>query len=210
MREDLECKATKLYIRVKAMYIYAEETTAQFQDFLQPVFEINRGFDHLNRVKAVDLGITVVDKSEEYVVDNLNKAIGHFYRAFFDIVDWLSMNLRESVTEEFKDFSHTCIGKVMPEYYREIRPEIEEVSKEIARIRAKKDVGNPGTIALMEEYSDILEKLRAKIVKIVKKKPGLTDCEERLRKEQRNSRMWQILIALVGVTVGAALSYIFS
>jgi len=134
MREDLERKATELYIRVKAMYIYAEETTPQFQNFLQPVFEINRGFDHLNRVKAVDLGITVVDKSEEYVVDNLHKAIGHFYRAFFDIVDWLSMDLRESVTEEFKDFSHTCIGKVMPEYYREIRPEIEVVSRILCKI----------------------------------------------------------------------------
>jgi len=59
MNKELQRKAVELYIRVKGMYILAEETTPGFMDFLQPVFEINRGFDHMSRVIAAETGLTV-------------------------------------------------------------------------------------------------------------------------------------------------------
>lgn len=203
MNKELQQKAVELYIRVKAMYILAEETTPGFMDFLQPVFEINRGFDHMSRAIAVETGLTAPDDPETYVNENLGKAIGHFYRAYFDITDWLSMNLRESVIEEFNVFSHSCIAEVAPEYYSEVAPAIEETSKRIAEIRSKKDVGNAETVTLMEDYSDIINTLREKIINIRRKKAGLIDCEERLKRENNLKLKRELLIAIVAAVVGA-------
>ncbi len=78
MNKELQRKAVELYIRVKGVYIFAEETTPGFMDFLQPVFEINRGFDHMSRVIAAETGLTVPDDLETYINENLKKATGHF------------------------------------------------------------------------------------------------------------------------------------
>ena len=203
MNKELQRKAVELYIRVKGMYILAEETTPGFMDFLQPVFEINRGFDHMSRVIAAETGLTVPDDPETYINENLKKATGHFYRAYFDITDWLSMNLRESVAEEFDGFSHSCIAEVAPEYYSEIAPAIEETSKRIAEIRNKKDVGNAGTVTLMEDYAEVIETMREKIINIRRKKAGLIDCEERLKRENNLKLKRELLIAIVATVVGA-------
>ena len=167
--DELRQKATDLYIRVKEKFLLAEETSEEFKDFLQPTFEINRAFDHLMRIDAVGLGLIDNDHPDEYIRGNLEKAIGHLYRAFFDIVDWLSLELRNEVIEEFGDFSHECIADVMPEYYSEVRPKVDELSEKIATIRSKKDVTDSGTIAVMEEYAELVQKFAEK-VKVLKKK----------------------------------------
>jgi hypothetical protein len=214
MEKDLQRKALELYFRVKEMYIFAEETTPEFSDFLQPVFEINRGFDHLSRVIAIELGINKNKDPKAYTNENLNKAIGHFYRAFFDVSDWLAMNLRGSVIEEFEGFSHTCIAEVTPEYYSDIKPYLEESSTKIAKIRNKKDVGDSDTIALMENYVRVIDDLREKIVNIRKKKVGLIDCEERRKRENEQNQETNIRISIeVGillVLIGYLLTKIFS
>ena len=211
MNSELGKRAIGSYFRVKEMYLLAEETSPEFKDFLQPVFEINRGFDHLSRVMSVEFGLNEDTVSESYVDDNLHKAIGHFYRAFFDIADWLSVNLRGLVIEEFRGFSHECISQVTPEYYTDIRPRLERANQEIARIRTKKDVGNSGTVSLMEQYAEIINDLRQKITDITPKKPALIDCQERCKK--RFWKNWGVqiatafFIAITSCVLGAWLSH---
>ena len=120
------------------------------------------------------------------------------------------MNLRESVTEEFNGFSHTCIAEVAPEYYSEIAPAIEETSKRIAEIRSKKDVGNAETVTLMEDYSDVIKTLQEKMVNIRRKKAGLIDCEERLKRENNLKLKRELLIAIVAAVVGVGLCFILT
>ena len=42
--------------------------------------------------------------------------------------------------EEFNEFDREAILQVMPEYYQEIKPKIENFRKEVAEIRNKKDI----------------------------------------------------------------------
>jgi hypothetical protein len=212
MTEDLERKVTELYLHVKRLFLLAEETSPGFTDFLQPVFELNRAFDHANRVKAVEFGLRDQDEDlpsesiEAYKKDNYRKAIGHLYRAFFDTVDWLSMNLREAIVSEFEGFSHESIQAVIPEYYSEVRPAVEKANQEIATLRAKKDVGNPGAVKLMEDYEKLVVDLRDRLKGLLAKKPGLIDYETRRARERSSDKRGRIFLAIVCAVGGALIA----
>lgn len=210
MPKDLLTKAIVLYFRVKTLYILAEETTPNFKDFLQPVFEVNRAFDHLARMYAANFGLNEnhIENIDDYADGNLRKVIGHLYRAYFDILDWLAVNLRESVINEFKAYSHQCIKDVIPEYYEEVRPSLEDVSSKIAEIRAKKDVDNDGTIELIDKYENIILFLREQLKDLQQKKPAVVDCEERRKQEDKRKRNRQIVITAVFTIIGVALGFL--
>jgi len=200
--ESKKLKVTKLYLSVKDLAIFAEETTPDYKDFLQPTLEINRAFDHLNRASSVEQGIKEPEEPEAYIQDSLNKAIGHLYRAFFDVADWLSINLRESIIKEFSGFSHECIQAVIPEYYTEIVPTIEKVSKKIAVLRNDKDVVAPDADRQMDSYEEILKGLHEKITNVRAKKGGLIECEKRLERGKVKELIIKILLVLLGAIAG--------
>ena len=205
MTEAKKKKATDLYFRVKRLILFAEETTPEYKDYLQPPFELNRAFDHLNRALSVEQGIKVVDNSEEYIEDNLNKTLGHLYRAFFDVADWVAMNLREAVQTEYAGFSHECIQSVIPDYYKDLRPAVDKACKEIAAVRDGKDVSDLTTHELMERYEEILLGLFDDITKIKSKKGGVIDCEARVRGQRKKDIAWKIAIGLICAAAGALL-----
>jgi len=195
-------KVTELYLRVKDLALFAEETTPDYKSFLQPTLEINRAFDHFNRASSVELGIKTIEKPEAYIEDSLDKAIGHLYRAFFDVADWLSINLREAILKEFSDFSHKSIQAVIPEYYQEIIPSIERVSKEIAGLRNDKDVKATDTYSQMDAYEKILKELHEQITNVRGKKGGVVDCEKRLEREKLKKLIINILLIIMAAILG--------
>jgi hypothetical protein len=211
--EDLERDLVELYTSLKVSWLLAEETTPDFLDFLQPPFEINRAYDHINRAKSVHLGIAPPSDGQnpdQYIRDNLDKAKGHLYRAYFDIVDWLSINLRESISDFFGQFSAGSIRVVTPEYFTEIVPVVEEVSAEIAKIRANKDVANSGTLELLKKYESQIEKLRSLLNEARRKAPGLMQFEKQQRKEGQRAIVRQVLMGLLMALVGASITYLLT
>lgn len=158
---------------------------------------------------AVEVGLKNEEKPEEYVEDNFDKAIGHLYRAFFDIADWVSINLRESILEEFTDYSHDCIQAVIPEYYTDIVPTIEEISVKIADVRTGKDVTSTDTNTLMSEYEEILKKLHKRITTVRAKKSGIIECESRREKQENNKTLKQFLVGFLILLLGILLGQLF-
>ena len=73
---------------------------------------------------------------------NLNKAFGHVYRAGYDTLDLTTLFLQQYIAKEIARFSLETINSVFPEYYKDIRPSLEEIKDEIGKKRRQKDVGD--------------------------------------------------------------------
>jgi hypothetical protein len=204
-----EKKVVELYLRVKKIMIIAEETAEEdFKTFLQPHFELNRAFDHLNRVKAAEFKLTedTIPTIEKYIEDNYSKAIGHLYRAFFDVTDWLSMKIRKSITDTLQGYSNECINTVVPNYYSNIKPKIYQISNDIASIRNQKDIGNLGTRGLMAKYEKIIYELNDEANKIKSATGALEEYAKREKKEKSWNEIYDIkkiiLAALITLLLG--------
>jgi len=184
---EREKELVEIYIKWKKSFIFAEETNPEFKTFLQPPIEINRAYDHLNRVLAARHGLVEMSAGhsiEEYVTDNFDKVKGHLYRAYFDVLDWISMNLRESIAASFKPYSKDAIQAVAPEYFSQVVPLVQELSEKIAGIRNNKDVVNSGTLKLLEEYEVGVETLKGLRADTNKKIPGLAAYESKKQAEE--------------------------
>lgn len=137
-----------------------EELNPEFKSFLQPLNELKNTLEHLIRYEAAKLEFGGEKKSDSYITTNLEKALGHECRAFFDTVDWLTVLLRKKVNDLLKPYSPESINKGLPEYYRTIRPRLEEINNIIAQERSRKDIGNGKEILpQIYEYSDVVTEL---------------------------------------------------
>ncbi len=84
-------KIIKLYSTTKTLTLLAEEhEPEEWKKFLQPAMEEGYALAHIMRSKAAELGFSEdlgPNNKQRYIEKNLDKAIGHFYRAFFDTAD---------------------------------------------------------------------------------------------------------------------------
>jgi len=204
-------EVTILYLKVRELMFYADEVHPEKKTFIPPINEIRNAFDHLMRVFAVKFELKTTDK-EDYITDNLDMALSHVYRAAFDLLDYISIYLREKILDEINEISPEALTIVFPEYYQKIRPDIEKASTDISDIRSKKDMGDP-KIGDVIKYVEIIERLKSHLNKILEIKPSLIEYEERKKKEVKKSKFFEILIyiaiAIVSGVMGAVLRSYF-
>jgi len=195
-----------LYIKTKDWMLYAEEIDPDFESFIQPANELRHALDHLMRLFAVKLKIRE-EPERGYVEKQLEKTIGHVFRGAFDTLDKISITLREKIINEISPFSVDAINASLPEYYSKIRPDIEEINRKIAKIRANKDV-----VSIcyddIEEYSNLIERLKEYHRLILKQKPGLIEYEGKQKSDKNKDKIFQILLILFGCLLGIFLSWI--
>lgn len=171
---------------MKRWYLQAEESGIDLKtgSFLQPWQEIRASYDHLARAFDCDLesghnNSEEVDDKFDYISLQLDKAMGHQYRAFFDTSDFLGMQMRKRAIEALSEFSTSQISKAIPNYYSEIRPQFEDFNRDIAKLRGSKDIGKTGKIIEeAEQYDAILQNMMDLVLKIENAIPSLTDLKE--------------------------------
>jgi len=108
-------EVTILYLKVRELMFYADEVHPEKKTFIPPINEIRNAFDHLMRVFAVKFELKTTDK-EDYITDNLDMALSHVYRAAFDLLDYISIYLREKILDEINEISPEALTIVFPEY----------------------------------------------------------------------------------------------
>jgi len=190
-----------MYCVSKDMILYCEEIDELQKTDPRFLNELKMGFDHFMRVLAVDFKIK--QGSDEYVKENLNSCFNHIYRAGYEALDWVSMILRSNIYAEIRDFSNESITAIIPEYYKEIKPDVEDLHKKIAGFRSEKDVGHRNIGGFME-YAVRVDTLRKYHVDILKKKPALVEYDKKLNSEKRWEFVKQFIILFVigGATAG--------
>lgn len=88
--EQLKALA-ELYIQAKGLILYSEEVDPDSRSNLQVIKELRDSHDHVMRVVALRLSQVQPENPtispEDYCRKNLEKAVGHVYRAAFDALD---------------------------------------------------------------------------------------------------------------------------
>lgn len=153
----------EVYFLTKNYLLRGEELSDDFDTFLQPLKEHRDAFDHVARAYGIKFkyGVnTDEDNGSSYCESNMRKALGHVYRAFFDTADWLSYICRKQIREHLIGKSYQEIVREYPDYAN-IKLFLVQVPKQIASIRAKKDVyeGIENVATEVTEYQKLLDRL---------------------------------------------------
>ena len=150
----------KIYFLTKHYLLLSEELSEDFDTFLQPLKEHRDAFDHITRVYGYSMQKKPVEDVEKYREDNMKKAVGHTYRAFFDTADWLSYVCRKNIRQTLSIYTKDQILEKYTEY-EYARKRLDEIPIEIAQIRKNKDLSDDEKelIAEVDQYSKILNEL---------------------------------------------------
>ena len=211
MCDEIWRKIVEIHGHTKVLTLRAEELDKEQEFFFPPVIQQRDAHDHFMRSKAASLGIKDFPDDEarrRYIVEHLDKALGHEYRAFFDIADWLALIYRSQISDMMTCYSVQAITSVLPSYYPEIVPFVERIHRQIADIRQKKDIGaGDGVLAQVLEYRQLLEQLDDYWGQIAGVQGALKDCQAKLDCSDRKSGLIKVLIALLGAAGGAVLGW---
>lgn len=187
-------KLAELYIQAKGLILYSEEIDPESRSNLQVIKELRDANDHLMRVVAARLAGNLpssVNDAQSYCHSNLDKAIGHVYRAAFDALDGTILSLREKIAKILDAYPQEVIKNVIPKYWQ-IRVSLDELTNRIATNRATKDVG-ADIFSTLEQYVRDTELIKQFYSQLLNAVPSLDECHARRTKEEKsehNHRFW--------------------
>lgn len=152
-------KLTQIHNITKELYIRSEEYNDDLKSFIQPIKELKDAYEHIVRANTRAF-INFSDvKDIDYIKSNMDKAIGHEFRAFFDTADFICIIFRKKINEKLEGFSYNQIVNEWPEY-NFARKRIISIPEDIASIRIKKDIGSSEKMSsLVLDYKEIVEEL---------------------------------------------------
>jgi hypothetical protein len=204
--DELWRKIVEIHNHTKVHLIYCEERGIDHNTFIQPRNELCNALEHIVRAKCNELGMGESGKvaADNYERDSLDKALGHEYRAFFDVCDWLSIILREEIQNALGAYTPEVIQKVIPDYYSGIRPQLDGIPLQIAEIRAKKDIKGD-VLSEVREYDVILSQIKRFRAGISAKIPAL----EEVKKGEERKKLWIAIGFLCTALLGAILKGIW-
>ena len=181
-----------------------EELGPDHETLIQPLQEYRHALEHIVRSRAADLRLVTNDQ-EEYALDSLSRALGHEYRAFFDIADWSGIRIREKLLSDMGPYSTECISKAFLKYYADIRPEVEKFGRDIARIRGDKDISrDTNLIPQVRQYRDRVYALHGLLESVPCHLPQLEEC----RKRETRRCLWGVLAFVLGPLIGAVAGFL--
>lgn len=150
-------KIVELHKKTKKFFILSEEFGVSLEMFIQPIKELRDAYEHI--IRAYDCYLNEDKPDEQYIEDNLRKAIGHEYRALFDVLDYLSISLRLRISELVKGYTYRELIKIYPGY-KDISTDLIRISKRIAEIRSQKDIAKlDSEDTLVNDYEHIITDL---------------------------------------------------
>ncbi len=143
--ERLIIRIFELHQITKTYYLKCEEYSEDLDSILQPIKEFRDAYDHFIRYLNPN-------ESSEYKIKNLDKALGHEYRAFFDTMDYFCLVMRERIYKLKSGFSTKELEERIPNYCK-YQQRLLICCSDIADLRKKKDIMRVETT--VEEYQRV-------------------------------------------------------
>ena len=141
-----------IHSKAKEYFIWAEEYDEDLNTYIQPIKEHKDALDHIVRAYSKISSDAISSSDEKYVTDNLDKALGHIYRAFYDCSDILSIVLRKKISNELKRFDYNELVNVWDEYPK-IKLKLIELPNDFKELRVGKDVASIND-TILDEYQN--------------------------------------------------------
>ena len=98
-------------------------------------------------------------------------------------MDHITILLRGKIVDDLKDFSPETIQKILPEYYTNIRPHIEDIGGKIAQLRISRNISEDTSTLYgsLMDYASLTKELQDNYETIIRKKPSLIEYKKRKR-----------------------------
>ena len=155
-------KISQVHMYTKHYLLIAEEISNEGVAFLQPLKEHRDAYDHLMRIFAVPIKIDIqqtVD-THDYILDNVKKAFGHEYRAFFDTADWFTYICRKYIREELSLITKEKKYKEKFDDFEEVKNFINQLPFDIAKYREDKDISHhESVLSEVLSYKNTMDRL---------------------------------------------------
>lgn len=139
-------KLGQVHMYTKHYLLISEEISEEGVVFLQPLKEHRDAYDHLARVFALPVKDNEGTDVEKYILDNIKKAFGHEYRAFFDTADWFTYICRKYIREELSFATKKKKYEKTYDDFESVKSFINEVPFKIAKYREDKDISNQESV----------------------------------------------------------------
>ena len=187
---------TAKYSMLKEVYILCEETDPELKTNLQPMNEFRAALDHVMKINNA-----LYEKNDDdECKKQFEKLNSHIERAFFDVCDMASINLRNMIIDNLEKYDSSVISEVLPDYYKKTKSEIEEIRHRIVGYR--KDKGQYEPVDLLISYKKDIDRLREINEEINLKSGGLRELQDRVKKEKRRENRPGIIIGIIGIAIG--------
>lgn len=172
-----------IHRHTKELVLRAEERDPEHEFYFPPLVQQRDTLDHIVRAEWAclhpeDLSDENRAEPEKYAILQLDKALGHAYRGFFDIADWYGLRIREEIADILEPYSRGVIARVLPEQVKTYEPRINVICDEIAAIRNGKDIGKSVLKDHVSEYVDVLNELDRILSLVRNARPDLDKAQE--------------------------------
>jgi hypothetical protein len=179
-----------LYEQVKTIIIYAEKF-ADDNVCVSSINELRNALDHI--FKAVE---------SQDIEEEISKIKGHISRAGYDAYEVYSSNLLKQIVNKMVKYDSSIISVVFQDYYNKYSPELKDVHRNLANIRANKT----STSDSFEKYwkqIEYLGKIDAEVDIYI------PDLEKEQQKQRRRYRA-NIIFTVIGAIIGGLIVSLFT
>lgn len=133
--------------RAKEVVIRAESMDAINRAYIQPLHELRYCLDHFMRTFDYEQS----GESEEVIKKSISSAIGHLQRTYSDSIEWMLVNVKEEYVVTLNEYTNEQIQITFPEYYTEIRPAFEKITKVVNEYKINKSVEKTTEVELLSD-----------------------------------------------------------
>jgi len=212
--QKLLVKIASLYKKTKPLILFSEEIDPNYEGNVQVWKELRDALDHLMRVFNRKLEKETLDEDDlRYIHSNLHKTVGHIYRAGCDALEGACLSLRSEIGKICEAFDLETLNAVIPSYWDKYS-RLYRRSKEIAKLRAQKDVTDDEMERIFNAFVDIVEELRKLYEELQERVPALKEYQRKKEAEdhkQESKRLkHDVIVALIGAAIGAAATILIS
>jgi len=198
------------YYRIaKELILYGEQIDPKSRTLAQTLSERTNALDHIMRVISEKRGIRdeAVKDPITYSRINLDKAFGHIYRAAYDALDWVALTIQERMAEDVDSVSLEALGALMPEYFREIKPNLEQIIRnDVTGLRNRKDVADDSEVNL-RQFIETTASLKKYFDQLERGMPALHEYDQRKKRRDRRGLVLQVIIGIILVVIGWLLGH---
>ena len=199
----------KEYIQAKELVSKAEVIDRNSGANIQINKEFRDAFSHLIRIFGDILLVNGKNKKKEpeYYYVNIDKAIGHVYRAGYDALDGISISLRENINQ-LSQFPTSTITQIVPNYAEKI-DKLNKFHELLVKIKGNKDIGNDSSHVFRECIAE-MNNIEISMQGINEAIPLMKELEKEKSKDKKFTLIQGLLFMAGGVVLGGALGYLIS
>ena len=218
------------YLDVRQRIIAAEREEEEQRLSITAISELRNALDHLMRAKAAEVGAISGDALSglspgDYIDKNLDKALGHLYRASYDAYDIISIELIAKIDKLLETISRRTLYEVIPDAADRITAPYTKSTEVLKQAKSDKDVESEndrgrffkayedatGALATILSYLQSVEVDLQRAEKEHREEEGRKAGErEAQQRADRRQSVLQWVIPIVTAILGAVVTYLLT